>query len=142
MSSLTSLLRKPYLIIISVLAALVTCVLLVPANDMMGIEILYYLKSAFFILVLIIVPATSIYISRTNKKHADADEYTRSIAYSKAWKARIYTLGSLVVPSLVLYHLSSDQSFVMLAGAVMILLLLSYPSEGMIERDMQNNSCK
>ena len=96
----------------------------------------YWIKSIFFLLVLALVPGTSIYLARSIKKHRDEQEPVRLAIFEKIYRIRIYTLSTLALISLPLFHLSGDRAVWMIYGVLMILLVINYPSQGLVEKEL------
>lgn len=99
----------------------------------------YWVKSFYLLLVLALVPATSIHMTRALKKHIDQEEAIRLAILSKAYRIRIYTLSSLALVALPLHQLSSDRAYWMVYGVLIILLIINFPSKGMVEKELHKD---
>ena len=96
----------------------------------------YWIKSLFFILVLALVPGTSILQTRSLKKHREEQDETRFTIFAKTYRIRIYTLSLLATASLPLAQLSGDSAYWMIYGVLMILLIINFPSQGLVEKEL------
>ena len=94
-----------------------------PASEEGVSPIGYFAKSMFFILVLALVPATSIYLARSLEKNRDQEEEKRVSIFEKAYRIRIYTFALLSWLSAGMIYLSADRAFWLIYGVLMILFL-------------------
>ncbi len=96
----------------------------------------YWIKSLFFILVLALVPATSIFQTRLLKKNREKEEETRLAIFEKTYRIRLFTLSSLTATSLPLSYITGDRAYWMIYGVLMILLMINFPSQGLVSKEL------
>lgn len=99
----------------------------------------YWIKSLFFLLVLALVPATSIYQTRLLKKHREKEDDARLAIFEKTYRIRLFTLSFLAAASLPLSHTTGDRAYWMIYGVLMILLMINFPSQGLVSKEMHKD---
>ena len=99
----------------------------------------YWAKSVFFIVVLILVPATSIYMSRTLKKSREQEITLRLTIFEKVCKIRFITFALLAWIASGMICLWADRAFWLIYAVLMVLFFINFPSQGLIEKELQKD---
>ncbi len=96
----------------------------------------YYVKTIFLILILILIPATSINQSRVMKKSKDKDEEHRITLLYKAFSLKIIAIAFLNISGAILLLITGDDTYLKIIGLLLILIVVGYPSTGLITREI------
>lgn len=97
----------------------------------------YGIKTGFIVLMLVMVPVTSIYFTRSVKKLREQEETIKVDRFFKVYRIRLSALAIMAALSLQLWILSGDVAYGTVSGVLMILFGLMYPSMGFLSRELE-----
>jgi uncharacterized membrane protein YhaH (DUF805 family) len=97
----------------------------------------FWMKTIFLILILVLIPASSIYHNRSIKRLREAELSVRENQYERGFKFRMIVLAFLGISGSAIMLFSGDSAYPKIIGLLLILLVVGYPSKGFVERDMK-----
>lgn len=88
----------------------------------------YILLMVLYVLALVGIPATSIYLRRTASRCEDKPDDEAEKSFGLAYKVRLVVLNVLSFMSGMFYFITAIEGCIYMVGILSIVVLLSYPS--------------